>query len=329
MRAPLVSVIVPIFNLENLVSRCIESIVNQNYTKLEIILVNDGSTDSSGKICDSYSELDERIVVLHKPNGGLSDARNFGIRSSTGKLITCIDGDDYVSPTLISNLVKPFLEQDVDLSVGGFSKVSPTETSDMKGSSSDYEVITNEVALQRLFYQKGLTTSAWGKLYRRHLFDAIEYPVGQIHEDLPVTYRIIAECDKVAVASACDYFYVQHPQSITATGSYRKRLPAINFASEAVDFTNNQFPHLAQSAKVRLFMECVYLISQANHLSDYRRVDPSVKAKIKYLRWEVISSEAPKAQKALAWLAMIEPSLVWAAIRCRTVLSNRRFNFKL
>lgn len=284
-KQPLVSVIIPVYNIENLLTACVDSVLGQDYRRLEILLVDDGSTDSSGVLCDQLSGSDPRVRVIHKQNGGLSDARNVGIRNSRGKLVTCIDGDDYVTPRYVSNLVSCFHADQVDIAVTGFERVPPGFSRRNQVSLvSEPKLLTADQALLDLFYQRTFATSAWGKLYRRELFDGIEYPVGEIHEDLPVTYRLVDRARKVAFTGTKDYFYVQHGASITAMADYEKRLSAITFANDAVlDMSLRSHRH-KRAAEVRLFMECVYLISQVGSSNELKQLSPVVKEYVRSTR---------------------------------------------
>lgn len=209
----IVSVIVPIYNVENYLCNCIDSILRQTYFRLEIILIDDGSPDNCGLICDDYAKKDERIKVVHKENGGLSDARNVGIRIATGEYITCIDSDDYISNDFVEYLINIMNESDADISICGFLKTIKMNENE-QGNSCTIKVYKPEDALEAMLYAQDFTTSAWGKLYKRELFDDVEYPVGKYSEDMFTTYKLINKSKKIICSDRICYYYLHRTGSI-------------------------------------------------------------------------------------------------------------------
>ena len=214
MQEPLISVIVPIYKVEDYLDKCVESILAQTYKNLEVWLVDDGSPDRCGPMCDEWAKKDARIKVIHKPNGGLSDARNVAIDVATGEWIACIDSDDYVVEDYIETLLK--------LAVGNGAKCSVVQPAlfhegeePEKSKNESFEVMDRLDAISAMFYQTKLDTSAWGKLYHRSLFKTgIRYPKGLLFEDNPTTYRLMYLCDKVAVSQKKLYNYLLRANSI-------------------------------------------------------------------------------------------------------------------
>lgn len=214
----LVSVIVPIYGVELYLDNCIKSIIRQTYKNLEIILVDDGSPDRCGSICDSYAEKDIRIKVIHKENGGLSDARNTGIKIAKGDYITCIDSDDYVSNDYIEYLLYKIQENNADMSICGLIKTAKTNESKQEDHNITKEY-TSEEALAVMLYACEFTTSACGKLYRKELFDGVEYPIDKYSEDMFTTYKLIVKSSKIVYGDRVCYYYLYRPGSIL-TGSF-------------------------------------------------------------------------------------------------------------
>lgn len=208
MKDNMVSIIVPCYNVVSFVNACIDSILFQTYSNIEIILVDDGSPDRCGEICDEYASKDSRIKVIHKTNGGLSDARNVAIDIASGEWITFIDSDDMVAPNYIERLVTIANGNGCKCSV-----VQPVSFMDgslpvAKNAMAKVEVMNSMDAIAAMFYQTKLETSAWNKLYHRSLFDSgIRYPKGYLFEDNPTTFRLLAECDKVAISNEQLYYY--------------------------------------------------------------------------------------------------------------------------
>lgn len=218
-----ISVIVPIYNVEKYLSRCVNSILNSNYKNLEIILVDDGSTDSCGCICDEYKKKDNRIRVIHKKNGGLSDARNKGIDMATGDYISFVDSDDAIDNDMFDYLLKILLENQCDISVCNYITFSTMELprSSQKNSNRNLKVYTNEKALDILLDGKiSHSDYAWNKLYKRDLFKNIRYPVGRKMEDIGTTYKLYYIAKKIVIGDAIKYYYYQRNNSILGENSY-------------------------------------------------------------------------------------------------------------
>lgn len=209
MLQPLISVIVPCYNVEEYLPKCIESILNQTYRNLEILLVDDGSPDNCGRICDEYAAKDSRIRIIHKKNGGLSDARNAALDVMTGEYVTFIDSDDYVSDDYVEYLYKIIKESGVKLSVSSYQTFVDDSSAEICTNNPLFvKIVHTNDALTGMFYQQIFDTSAWAKMYHRSLFsDGIRYPKGWLYEDLPTTYRLMMKCDYIAFGNYRSYFY--------------------------------------------------------------------------------------------------------------------------
>ena len=214
---PLVSVIVPVYNVERYLDPCLESIVSQSYRHLEILVVDDGSTDGSGEQCDRWAERDERIRVIHQPNGGLSAARNSGLDVMTGELVVMVDSDDVLHPEAVATLLHAQERHDADIVVGDYITVMGDQAPQWpvtRGDSRNDRPYSQHEALLAVFYQR-LTHSAWARIYRSRLFDGIRYPVGLLYEDLGIIYPLLKRCDHLVVKiDACVYGYRQRAASI-------------------------------------------------------------------------------------------------------------------
>lgn len=212
-----VTIIVPVYNVEKFIGKCIDSLLAQTYINLEIILVDDGSTDKSGVICDDYHHRDTRIRVIHKQNGGLSSARNVGIKAATGDYLSFVDSDDYVSCDMIQKLVYNMELNDVDISCCNFSYVyEQRNTSKVHEIAIDEdEVYSSQEACNFLLLEDYYLCFAWNKLYKKYLFKDISYPVGKINEDIITTYRIFQKAQRVSFVTDALYFYRMRSDSIT------------------------------------------------------------------------------------------------------------------
>lgn len=235
IKEELVSVIVPVYNVEKYLVQCIDSIINQTYQNLEIILVNDGSTDGSGKICDEYAEKDSRIKVIHKENGGLSDARNKGLDIMTGEYVTLVDSDDYLEHNCIEKLYIYSKTCQTDMAIGKFVRFREDTGEfffgDYQNSGDKIEMLTAEQCLEKNHkYFLGVFVTAWAKLYKASLFNdsapykSIRYPIGVYHEDQYTTHKLFLKSKKIVFVNENLYIYRTREGSITGTPLSDKRI---------------------------------------------------------------------------------------------------------
>ena len=215
----LISVIIPIYNVEKYLRKCVNSVLEQTYHNVEIILVDDGSKDSSGTICDEYTKNDGRVKVIHKKNGGLSDARNVGIDVATGEYMCFIDSDDFIHKQYIEFLYEALKKYDADIAVCNFQRVSEGETlheRSIKPSEVSVRVLSREESWLALYDSKlqYQFTIAWSKLYRRNIFKALRFPVGRLNEDVATAHMVIGLTNKVAYVDEVLYYYLVRLGSI-------------------------------------------------------------------------------------------------------------------
>lgn len=218
--SPLVSVVVPVYNVKDYLEECFTSIKNQSYDNIEIIIVDDGSTDGSSRLCDTLALTDDRSKVIHKKNGGLSDARNAGIKSAKGKYITFIDSDDAITPSYISELVA--------IAENSKSTIVQCDNSRKKEKlgqgSGRIEHLAGKDAFVHLMKFKTISPTAWGKLYLTSLFieNKIFFPVGRIHEDTAILYKLVYLADKISCLEKNLYYYRLNDNSIM-TSQYTEK----------------------------------------------------------------------------------------------------------
>ena len=206
-KEPLISIVVPVYKVEKFLEKCIDSIINQTYKNLEIILVDDGSPDNCGKICDEYAKKDKRIKVIHQQNGGLSAARNTGITKATGKYISFIDSDDYIEKDYIELLYTTIKQSKADIAIGSHTVIYDTGTK-LQKATGEKSILKPKEVLERILYDNNIDYSAWAKLYKIELFTNIKYPEGRLFEDAATTYKLIDISKKIAVNSKSIYNYI-------------------------------------------------------------------------------------------------------------------------
>jgi len=219
---PLISVIVPIYNIEDCVETCVDSILSQSYENIEVILVDDGSTDGSGSICDNYAKKDKRVFAIHKKNGGLSSARNAGIEKMNGEYVTFVDGDDALRPNCIEKLYKDLILAKADISACGFKRFD--ENGETTNSEMDYSGAASSSEAMTLLLEKKIYPSAWGKLYKKEIFSKLRYDEQcKYGEDLDMITRIFDRDLKVVFAQKDkSYLYRTRANSIMGKGVYRR-----------------------------------------------------------------------------------------------------------
>lgn len=214
-KKPLISVIVPCYMVEKYLSLCIESIMAQTYKNLEIILVDDGSPDKSGDICEAFAKKDKRLRVIHKKNGGLSDARNVAIDIVKGEFITFVDSDDYIANDYVESLYKLIVENDAQMSITRCIPFIEGTRPVGERTFGKSKVFNVNDALVDLFYQRDFDNAAWAKMYHYSLFESgIRYPKGWLYEDLATTYKLMMLCNKVVFNNYKNYYYLLRQDSI-------------------------------------------------------------------------------------------------------------------
>lgn len=232
---PLISVIVPVYKVENYLRRCIESIQAQTYRNLEIILVDDGSPDNCGAICDEYASGDERIHVIHKANGGLSDARNTGINVARGEYLGFIDSDDFIANDMYELLYQRIIEENADISICDAAVTNDGEKATFTDSEAK-DIFEGEDILLAMIYRNRFTVNTWNKLYRRELFQNIRFPKGMLYEDLATTYKLMMQAKCVVYSHSKKYAYVQRNGSIMNVTGFRIVKDKVQIVSEMWDY---------------------------------------------------------------------------------------------
>ena len=250
---PQISIIVPCYNVEKYLPQCISSIIGQTYRKLEIILVDDGSPDNCGKICDEFAKKDSRIKVIHKKNGGLSDARNVAIDIATGEWLIFIDSDDYVANSHVETLYSLVEKYNVEIAAAQFKERQEGTHIKLDTNNSIEIKLNKEDAIETMFYQNLFETSAWGKIYKRSLFESgIRYPKGKLYEDLPTTYKLIEESSGVAVTSKQTTYYLIRKSSIQGESFSESKNAVLEFGEQILNYFQPSNTKLYNAACCRI-----------------------------------------------------------------------------
>ena len=255
MNDPLITVVIPVYKVEAYLDRCVESVVKQSYEKLEILLVDDGSPDRCGAMCDAWAGKDSRIRVLHQKNAGLGAARNRGTESAAGEFVTYVDSDDYLAPDAIELLLRLLREQGAEIAVADCVKTQEDHVSFDRSSEEHIRLFTGKEACMALqgweLYMPMVT--AWGKLFPRELLLREAFTEGRLHEDEATTYRLYAAVSRVALSSRPVYAYYQNPNSIMHTRSERSQRDTLLAYCEQIRFFRSRGETaLAEAAEDKL-----------------------------------------------------------------------------
>lgn len=222
IKEPKISVIIPVFKVEEYLIQCVESVLNQTYTNLEVILIDDGSPDMCPALCDKYCEIDSRVIVIHKENGGISSARNAGLDIATGDVISFIDSDDWIDLEMFERMINLKLQTGADIvscdwiHTDGLNTYNRSSLKRQYGDTVSGEVLSKEILLAKM------ESYVWNSLYDREYWKEIRFPIGRVFEDLPVTYLIFEKAEKVAFIDESFYKYRVNYNGITRTPNARK-----------------------------------------------------------------------------------------------------------
>lgn len=305
MKEEYVSVIVPIYNVEKYLKQCIESILNQTYKKLNIILVNDGSTDNSLKICEEYEKKDNRIEIVNKKNGGLSDARNAGIERACGEYIAFIDADDYVEENYIERLYESCKKNNTKISIAGIKNFDEQTNSNL----NEYSFENDDIKCGRdllVEYYNGKSVQvivAWNKLYKKELFDNIRFNNGRIHEDEFITYKLLYDLDRISIIKECLYNYRKTPDSIINKKFNKNRLDFLKALEERVEFFSEKKDHELYE-KTLLYYACILrnmYIQTKKYIIDSTDEQKNIINKYRKLRLEYLKLSNIKVAKKIKY----------------------------
>ena len=313
----LITIIVPVYNAKKYLHDCIESILSQTYHNLEIILIDDGSTDGSEKFVDDYAKSDKRIKVVHQKNMGLSSARNTGLKHATGKYITFVDSDDRIEPNMIENLFNALIDSQADIAICSFKEIYPNGKT--RGFSHNYpkQVFTTEQALANMLQENGFMVSATMKLFPTNYFKGIKFPVDKLHEDVGTTYKLIMEAKKIVFIPNEYYVYVHHNNSIINQTFDERKFDLIKLTDQMCDDIDQQYPDLKDITTERLRRARFSILRQIplNH--------PKTKEIVDYLKThqEFITDnkKASKTDKLALKLALTSPRLFQTAYKLNSL----------
>ena len=275
-----VSIIVPVYQVENYLRQCVDSILAQTFTDFELILVDDGSTDRSGQICDEYAEMDERVKVIHKENSGPSDTRNRGIEQAAGNYFMFVDSDDYIAPTMVECLYQSILKENADIAACNFLYSFEDDRNQDFSTNIQWEVVSGA----EIFYNRkndrscGYWTVVWNKLYKSKVFGKLRFRAGKYYEDEFWANDIYQMDIKMVTIPECLYYYRQHGNNSMKTTNSKKNLDILEALQERIGVYLMDQTHSAQAYRV--------LIYSLEYLEKSKRMITNREEKAKYLQAE-------------------------------------------
>lgn len=283
---PKISIIVPIYNVDKYLERCIDSILNQKFNDFEVILVNDGSTDKSGIICDMYAKQDNRVIVKHKNNGGQSDARNLGIKIAKGEFIGFVDGDDMIEYDMYDTLYSLIKEHDADIATGRTLTVKSKDSVKIE-LTNKVKVYSNKEAI-KVTYDGGLSGySPCNKLYRKALFDNVEFPIGRIYEDASILYKLYMNSEKIVFIDKYIYRYIRRNGSTTNTDFSEKRFDIVDMYNDKYKYMSIYYPEMCDKVKSMYYDSLRNIIVDIVNEGSVRKNYKSIKKASNYIKQEL------------------------------------------
>lgn len=287
----MISVIVPAYNVEKYVRKCIESLVNQTYTDTEIILIDDGATDQTPTMCDELAKEYKKVITYHKANGGLSDARNYGMERAHGEFITFVDSDDYVSLTYLEELMD-MMTDDVQITMVNTQNVYE-DKNPCNLVTNLIETLTAKEAIARMLLRMGYSHCGVGKLYRKQLWKKLRFPVGRLYEDYLTTYRAFSEAKVVRMKDNKSYYYLQREGSIMHYDVSPRTLSLLEVSDEVTDFVIGKYPELripAIDLQVASYLKTLQNVLNYDRHS-YTDVQNKITKFVIHHAWELIRSK--------------------------------------
>lgn len=326
MMEKLISIVVPVYNVEKYLKKCVESIFLQTYSNYELILVDDGSTDNSGKICDDFFEKDTRVKVIHQTNQGLSGARNTGIAEAKGEYITFIDSDDYVQDIYLEKLLEMIITYDADMAICLPCKFYDGERPIVESFDVNLtEIFAPQDALESMLYRKKVNSYAWGKLYKKELFEIIRFPEKKLFEDTRTLYKIYHISKRIAFNPARLYFYYQRQGSIVNSQFNKKKLEQVTANEEILEFVKHNYPDIQKAAISKYFVAAADIYRQIPKDVEYKAEKDYVQGILLQYRKIVWKDKKNKViSRIMALVAIVDIRLLRIMCKIYELLKNKK-----
>lgn len=320
MKNNMISIVIPVYNVAHYLPDCMESVLSQTDENVEVILVDDGSTDNSGILCDRYSEEYTSIKVIHQKNAGLSAARNSGIEIAQGEYITFIDSDDMLAPNFIKTALALAEAHKADFVAFGNVRCEANAH-----YNSEYKIAMQSeintyfdktIKMQRFLIGTEIGTTAWAKLYRTELFKSIRYPVGKYHEDVFTTYKLVDKASRIVTTSQVGYIYRKNPNSITTRKFSEKRLDSVIGKKQQLAFICENYPRLQKEAETGVIYacnQCLMLMAKAAYTK--KLVLEEFQILYRKYGWSYLSSHVSTKGKIVVLISMLNIKLAFTLLK--------------
>lgn len=306
-----ISIIMPVYNVGEYLPKTIESVLNQTFTDFELLLIDDGSTDNSGEICDEYAKKDERIRSFHKSNGGASTARNYGLDRAKADIIGFMDSDDLISENMYESLYRSLISNDADMSMCRLLDCYGGKIPQFEPCVKD-EVFSQEEAIKEIFIAKRASVWPVNKLYKKTLFDNVRYPVGKITEDGYIILDLLSQCRRVVLVNDAVYYYMHRENSVTTTKFSSKNYSTIEAWERNYQIVKEKFPNVEYEAKMRVIWAYFNVLDKMADLTDPEDIKKR-KEFIRFIRgnfWFIINCPYfHKSRKLSAAVLMVSGKL--------------------
>ena len=332
----MISVIVPSYNVAPYLQRCLDSLTGQTYSDLEIILVDDGSTDDTGRLCDRIADNDSRIKVIHKENGGLSDARNAGIDVATGDFFSFIDGDDYIELDSYEVMIEEMKNPKVSIVAGGFI-VTDVQGNDRISMSPKRKYLTKEEAFMDLLVGENyISQSSCNKLYRSSLFKNNRYKKGILNEDMEILPRLLDSCNGVVILNKAFYHYVKKPGSITTSDYSMERYRAIEVERDIYRMCKEKYPELEPYAayyELKSLYGMLCNLVKCSNRSEYRIQELKIRCRILTVifrcnTWQELRRQYGNKMKEYGMVALFGDETIKLLVRVKQIITGGRIEGK-
>lgn len=316
MKLKKISFIIPVFNTEEYVKKCIESVIDQTYKNIEIIVIDDGSTDNSLKICNEIGMKDNRIKIYHKENGGLSSARNYGIKKASGDYLYFLDSDDYIPLDSAEVLINISEKYNSDIVIGNYQKVYENQKAVTKEDNiSEIKEFNKYEAVKNMFYEIDFSTGAMMKLFKKELFNKIEFPLGKKYEDLATIYKVFFKAKRITYTNKIVYYYLIRKSSIIGSINPLKNIDYLEIALEINKYVKDNVPELIKASEYKIFTASIELYL---HFPNKMKLDKDqIKLKInlwnnvkKYRIQVLLDKNSSKKYKILSMVSFFGKSIL-------------------
>lgn len=274
----LISIIVPVYNVEKYLGKCLESLLNQTYKNLEIILIDDGSTDNSGKLCDIYQKQDNRVVVIHKENGGISSARNAGIEIAKGDYIALVDSDDYVSCEYCEKMLNALITNNAEVAICKLHSFRENEKVILENKEYEEEITTPEETIRKSIIIESHYNCAGGKMVARDLMKKHPFPLNRYYEDAATVYKLYSDAKKTVTINQEYYFYLRNREGSIVSSKYNLKYQNDDYlwVTEKCEYLLKKFPKMKEFIKATYIKYMIAIIHQSYRTKDEKLIQSNI-----------------------------------------------------